>query len=479
MKYSASSKKLIAESIQSLVVLPFDNYTGSDSLEYFVSGMHDALIGDIGKISALRVPGTTTSRFYKNVDKSVPEITAELGVDAAIEGSVTCYTGDSICLQIKLVSAIPNEQQIWVQNYYEDKSKILNLYNQVTKQISEEIHIALTPKEQDLFDEYKTVNPEAYDAYLKGKFYWDRLSKESLQKAEYYFKMAIEKDPNWAPPYAGLAQVWGGRKQMAFVSTDEADPHIYKYINKALYLDPNSANSHYVNAMIAVWTEWDWEKGEREFLKVLEINPNDAKCRIYYAHLLMILKRTDESLHQAKLALQIDSQSSLVLGLYAIIIDWNGQHETALEYAKKAIVLDPENRFAYIPVANANYHLKEYDKWFEFWKRGVWGARSFLTDKEIESVEKIFKEKGHLAAIEEIIKFNEEIRVNGRTISNIGQAYRYLRIKKYDKALEYFYKSYENHNPNMPYISLITKKNPELKNHPKYIELLRKMNLQN
>ena len=120
--HSKKSKKYIAKSINSLVVLPFENYTGDDSLEYFVSGMHNALSGDIGKISALRVPSATTSKVYKNNEKSIPQITTELGVDAALEASVMCL-GDSICLKIKLVSAYPNEQQIWVKDYYEEKSK--------------------------------------------------------------------------------------------------------------------------------------------------------------------------------------------------------------------------------------------------------------------------------------------------------------------------------------------------------------------
>jgi serine/threonine protein kinase len=158
--------------LESIVVLPFENYTGNDELEYFVAGMHSSLIGDIGKISALRVISKTTSNAYKNVEKSIPEIASELGVDAVIEAFVLSL-GDSVRLQVKLVDVFPEEQQLWVQDYYEEKSQILTLYNKVTKEISEEINIVLTPQEQNLLTEDKIVKKEEYDGYLKGNIYWE------------------------------------------------------------------------------------------------------------------------------------------------------------------------------------------------------------------------------------------------------------------------------------------------------------------
>jgi adenylate cyclase len=130
-------------SIQSMIVLPFQNYTGDDQLEYFVSGMHSSLISDIGKVSGLRVLSETTSNIYKRADKSVPQIVSELGVDAVIEAQVLCL-GDTICLQIRVVTANPEEKQLWIGDYREDKSKILSLYNRVTRQIADEVKVGLT-----------------------------------------------------------------------------------------------------------------------------------------------------------------------------------------------------------------------------------------------------------------------------------------------------------------------------------------------
>ncbi len=149
---------------QSVLVLPFTNYTG-DTLDYFVEGMHDILIGNVGKISALRVLGRTTANAYKDTEKSLTEIAEELGVNTFIEGSVLCLGDDSVCLQVQVRSAYPQEKQLWIKDFKVERSEILNLYNRVTKEISSEIGTILTPKEEQLLAKSRTVNREAYDEF--------------------------------------------------------------------------------------------------------------------------------------------------------------------------------------------------------------------------------------------------------------------------------------------------------------------------
>ena len=144
--------KTEAAPISSLLILPFDNFTGDDSLEYIVAGIHDALIGDVGKISALRVPSKRTANAYRNVEKSIPQIATELNVDAAIETSVTCY-GENICIQVKLVSAFPEEKQLWVHDFNIEKGELSNLTKKIANEISQQIHLNLTPQEEQLLTE--------------------------------------------------------------------------------------------------------------------------------------------------------------------------------------------------------------------------------------------------------------------------------------------------------------------------------------
>ena len=477
---SMSSKKQLAESIRSLVVLPFDNYTGDENLEYFVSGMHAALTGDIGKISALRVPGKATSRSFKDSEKSIPEIAAELGVDAVIETSVSCIAGDSVCIQIQLVSAYPEEQQLWVQDYYEEKSKILNLYKQVTKQISEEINIVLTPQVESFLAESKTVDPEAYDAFLKGQYYWEKLDKESMQKALEYFELAIEKDPEWADPYAGLANAWstfGGFFRV--LSKSETLPKTYKYLNKALDLNPNSAHAHYVKAITSVWSEFDWEKGEEAFLRSLELNHNNALCRMYYAHLLMILSRSDEALNQANLALELDPLKPLILGLYGVVMRNKGDYQSATEHFEKALLIDSNFGFAAGNLADMNmdnaYSSGEFEKWVKLWDKKV-GSFGHWNDEGRSAVLNAFYEKGHIAAIEEMFKMNEKYGKKYYMSGGI-KAERNLKLKKYDNVMDYLEEEYEKRDMSITYIATNLHLYDQLKDNPRFIELLQKMKL--
>ncbi len=218
---------LRAGDIKSLVVLPFENFTGDDQLENVVSGMHALLVGDMGRISEVRVLGKTTSNAYKDVDISATEIASALNVDAILEASVMCF-GDSVCMQFRLVRTTGEEEQLWIADYKEDKSQIINLYNQITKQIAGEIMVELTPEEERLLARSRTVDREAYDAYLRSYQYWDDLSQEGLNKGLEYLNLAIEKDTNWAPLYAALAQVWVGIAQMGFEAPEVAGPKIFE-----------------------------------------------------------------------------------------------------------------------------------------------------------------------------------------------------------------------------------------------------------
>jgi len=453
-----------------LVVLPFDNFTGDEDLEYFVSGMHSSLIGDMGKIGGLRVISKTSSNTYKNADLSVPEIASELDVDAVVEAQIMCL-GDSICLQVKIVSVYPEEKQLWVADYKEEKGQILNLYNRVTKQIADEVMIELTPNEARLLGDARTVNTEAYDAYLKGHQYWDDLSAESLAKAHEYLTFAIEKDPEWAPHYAGLAKVIAGQMQMGFVPPDICIPLIFENLNKAIELDPDFADSHFTNAVIGVWVEWNWDKGEKEFLKALAINPNDVMSRIYYAHLLMTLQRPDEALTQGQLAVDLDPLNPLILALYAPVLITTGDWESALTYLEKALQIDPENWFAYNFYDIVAYHCKEYDK-------AIQGLKFYLPleDDVMRDIDRIFKEKGIEPAYVEALH-QMEIWLQKNYFSPFDLAARYNLMNQNDKALDWIEKGVEMHDPNMPYITTGFFNQDSLRDNPRFIAILEKMNL--
>jgi len=470
LNLAGRSTKLKAGDIQSLVVLPFDNFTGDDGLEYFVEGMHSSLIGDMGRISGLRVIGKTSSNIYKGVDMAVPEIAAELDVDAVVEASVLCL-GDSICLQVRVLSTYPEEKQLWIADYKEERSQILNLYNQVTRQIADEAKVSLTPKEESLLTETRTVDKEAYDAFLKARYYWSQLDEEGLNKALEYYNLAMEKDPSWAFSYAGLAEYWVGLKQMGFIPPSVADPLIHQYINKALDMDPNAAYVRYVYALVAVWTDWDWEKGETEFLEVLKIIPNDAYCRIYYSHLLMCLGRMDEALTEGQIAMDLDPLNPLIQTLYAAVLLEKGDFEAGTALTENALLADPDNHFASWIHSLDTYFNGDYDKSFAALKNTL-----HLEAEVMANIEQTYREEGNLAAIEMIVNMLEEMALESYILP-YDIASKYLMINKHDKVLEWLLKGYNIHDPNMPYVAADYADYEPLKNNPRFIELLKNMNL--
>jgi TolB-like protein/Tfp pilus assembly protein PilF len=476
LKFKDNQKKL-ATSIESLVILPFDNFTGNDELEYFVAGMQSSLITDMGRIGALKVMSNTTSNSFKGSDKSVQQIASELEVDAAVEASITCLGEDSICIQTRLIYASGEEHQLWVQDYRVAKNQVLNFYNDVTKTISEEINIVLSPQEESMLAEKRTVDPEAYEAYLMGQFYWEKLEPESLHLALQYFQKAIDLDPEWADPYAGLANAWGLFGTFGFMPKSQTLPNTYKYMNKALELDPNSAQAHYVRALHAVWTEFDWEVGEKSFLKSLELNPNYAFCRVYYAHYLMCMRRSEEAIQQANLALELDPMRPLVLGLYGMVMRMAGDFESAIAYFEKALAIDPKDGFSYSNLKNTlmiqAYAEEDYERWFELWGEKVKGQ---WREEGRTAVLNTFEEKGHIAGIEEMFKMNEKYGNEGCLMSMSVKLERYLKLGELDKAMDHLELQYEEGDMEMVYLAT-NDYYPYLKNNPRYLELLIKMNL--
>ncbi len=460
--------------IKSMVVLPFDNYTGDEQLDYVAAGMHASLIGDIGKVSALRVIGTTSSNFIKNTAKSAPAIAEELDVDLVMEPTLTCY-GDTVCILVRAIMPFPKEKQVWVAEYREDKSKILSLWNKIAKQIADEVKVELTPEEKQLLTKSILVDREAYDAYLKGSLYWDDLSRESLYKALDYLNLAVEKDPNWAPLYSGLAKVWVGIAQIGYEKPEIAGPKIFENIQKAMELDPDLSDLHYTLGLIAVWTEWDFEKGEEEFLKALKINPNDVLSRIYYSHLLVILKRYDEAIYHSQIAAELDPMNPLVLTLSAMVdycMEENQDllYKRALEKSKKALEIDPENFFASNGFEYASYLLGDYKNSIEtFLKFNPFDSES----KQV--ILEVFRDKDYYAAVDTMLFYMEELAANNLIRNDLMIDF-YNRAGNTEKMIEWFIKAFESHDPMMPYLTGSFYGYDKIKEDPRIVSIVEKMN---
>lgn len=462
------TKSLKAGDIQSLVILPFDNFTGDEQLENMVSGMHSLLIGDMGRIGGLRVLGNTTSNKYKDAVLSAPEIAAELNVDAVLEATVMCL-GDSVCMQFRLVSTSGNEEQLWVSDYREDKSQILNLFNRITRQIAEELIITITPEEKRVLAKSRTVDKEALDEFLKANR--NDFSREMLYKYLEYLNNAAEKEPDWAPIYAALANVWLTIAQVGYEPMEIAGPKIFENLNKALELDPDLAEGHGLTGLIAFLTEWDWEKAETGLLKGLAANPSHAGARVLYAQLLCCLQRYDEALIQGRLAIELDPLNPLVQAWYGAVLTFTGDFETALAYGEKVRADDPGNVGANVIIGVAAFKCGDYDKAME-------AARYFLPAEGVDfkEVEIIYGESGFVAAYEEVLRQKEVLAQKGY-VPPVSLAEKYMMVDQPDKAMDWLEKGFEAHDPVMPYIATHGYFFEPLFDNPRFIDILEKMNL--
>ncbi|RLD72668.1 MAG: hypothetical protein DRJ29_08635 [Bacteroidetes bacterium] len=462
------SKQLRAGDIQSLVILPFDNFTGDDQLDFFVSGMHASLIGDMGQLGGLQVKSRTSSNAFKNMGMTIPEIASELGADAALETAVMCL-GDTICLQFRLVSTTGDEEQLWVADYREEKSQILNLYNRITKQIAEEVMVELSGNEKRRLDKMQTVDKEAYDAYLRGYELWKNPGK--LDEAIEYLNLAIKKDPDWAPPYAGIAQVWIIRLQFGIVEPSVGRQMVHEYINRAVELDPDFRGFYFLSGIISTWTDWNWEEGEKNFLRAIAVNPNDVMSRIYYAHFLICLQRPEEALTQGQLAVELDPMNPGILALYSGVLRSTGQFQEALEYAEKANAISQGKANAQMKLALQA--LGEYDRSFEYRKTAL---RSYFSEELVQSFDLIFKEQGFQAADKEIVR-QFELLAQEKYLSPRILARRHYASGEYSKALDDLEKGYELHEPNMPYIVAGHNGYVNLYDSTRFIAIVDSMNL--
>jgi tetratricopeptide (TPR) repeat protein len=402
------------------------------------------------------------------------DIAIKHNVDALVEPTLTCY-GDMVCIQVRVITPYPEEKLLWVEDYMEDKSQMLNLYNRITKQIANELRVNLTQQEEALLDESRMVDPDAYDAYLMGRYYLDKISRESLPDAIESFNKAIEIEPEWAAPYAGLAEVGSYMKQMGFGSASDIIIMIYENLNKALALDPNSVESHYTTAVTAAWTEFDWERAEAEFMKAIELNPSHVRSHSFYAHVLTIHRRTDEALHHGKISQELDPENPFTLGLYAVVLINAGKCQEALYYIEKALSIEPGHYFAYGQLLPAYECLGDYEKWIESWGEKVRGK---WNDEGREAVLSVFQDRGYIGAIEEMFEMNEKFGNEGCFMSEGIKTERYLMLRNYDKVMDHLETRYENnnHDPSLPYISTRSTYD-KMKGNPRYLALLEKMDL--
>ena len=339
--------------IRSLAVLPLDNLSADASQNYFADGMTDELITDLAQISALRVISRTSVMVYKGARKPLPQIAHELNVDAVVEGTVL-RSGDQVRITAQLIDA-STDKHLWSQSYEGDLRDTLALQNSVARAIADQIRINLTPLEQAALKSVKVVNPEAYEDYLKGRYFWNKRTADSLKVAQAYFNQAIEEDPKYARAYSGLADTYAllGDWQYAVMPPTEAFPKAKTAVLKALELDSSLGEAHNSLAFILDGFDWDFDSAGKEFLRAIELNPGYATAHHWYAWHLSLLGRYDEAIAEMKKAENLDPLSLIINADLAELLVIAHAYDESIQQSRKTIEMDPNFALAHNQLAQA------------------------------------------------------------------------------------------------------------------------------
>jgi TolB-like protein/DNA-binding winged helix-turn-helix (wHTH) protein len=339
--------------IRSIAILPFDNYSGDPEQQYFTDGMTEALTAEMGKIHGLRVPSRTSVMLYKREKKPLQQIARELNVEALVEGSVM-RSGDRVGVTVQLLDGA-RDQHLWGESYERDSSDVITLEHDLARTIAEKLKLNLSAGDQLRLNGPGKVNPEAYAAYLHGRFYWSKRTVEDFHKSVAYYEQAIAEAPNYAPAYAGLADAYAllGSSPNDALPPNEAMPKAKAAAQKALQLDDGLAEAHASLAYVSMVYDWDWSTAEKEFHRAIDLNPNYATAHEWYAELLAAKGRQSEALEEMKRARDADPLLVLMHTAVAETLYYSRHYDEVIAQCRQTLELDPHYALAHFHLGRA------------------------------------------------------------------------------------------------------------------------------
>jgi len=456
------------ERITSLAVLPLENLSGDPEQEYFAEGITEALITELGQISALRVRSRTSVMKYKKTDESLPQIAQELNANMVVEGSVL-RSGEKVRITAKLIHAA-EDRQLWAKSYERDIGDFLVLQNEIAQDITRQIGIRLREEERFRLAKRRTVNPQALDAYLKGVYSGD----------QEYFNQAIKLDPDFALAYTKIAEGYFYSGLLGAVPPRKAFLEMKQAALKALEKDNTLGEAHGYLAVAWLHYDLDWTEAEKEFKRALELNPSLAMIHHLYAHLLMALDRNEESMAEVKLASELDpfaNPNHLCSGWHCFS---TAGYDEAMELARKDIQANPKNAWAHVTLGMA-YEQKvlikeaivEFQNAVDNWKdnflplAGLGHAYGIAgKKKEAQKIlEKLLEEK--------LLEKSKRIYVSAYDIAAV-----YIGLGEKNQAFAWLSKALEERSGFLVYIKC-DRRFDGLRSDPRFQDLLRRMNLPN
>lgn len=454
-----------------LAVLPFANLTGDPQQEFFSDGLTQQMNAQLGGLNpqVLSVIGNASVARYKKTNTPIDQIGRELGVDYVLEGSAQ-REGARVRITTELIK-VRDQTQLWAESFDREMSSFLSLQSEVAQKVAGALAVKLLPAGAERLAKSGAINPDAYEAYLKGSQYWIKMTPGDLDTAQKYFEAALQKEPNYAAAYTGIAWVWACRNQMMIAPASEAVPKAKAAALKALELDDTLAESHYAMAGVDTWHDWNIPEADREWKRAVELNPSYSNGLAMYSHYLMIVGRPDEAMAMIKRALDLDPFNVTIHSFYIQDLIFARRYDDAIDETRKTLAMQPDNPVALNGALNA-YAAKGLAK--ETLAAIKDSYRSYQLPGFDAALDRGFAEAGVPGAAKRAAEILDAAGRENRVYPT-DVVWMYLIARDKEHALAWLERAYETRDPNTPYL-----RQPQydlLRPDPRFQDLMRRMRL--
>jgi eukaryotic-like serine/threonine-protein kinase len=453
--------------IGSLAVLPLTNLSHDPEQDYFADGMTEALITDLARTTNLRVISRTSVMHYKGSDKSLPEIARELHVDAVVEGSVQ-RSENRVRITAQLIRG-STDQHLWADSYERDLQDILGLQDEVAHAITQQVEGKLSQQKVTPPRSSRPVNPDAYEAYLKGRYYWNKRDRASLEKSLGYFNEAIAKDPKYALAYAGLADVYVVLGPDWAMPPKDINEKAKAAAQKALEVDDSLAEAHTSLASI-YHNEWNWDGAEREFKRAIELDPNYATAHHWYSIYLSTVGRFDESVKEATKAAELDPLSLIISASLGNRLIEARRYQDAASQCRKTLEMDPNFGLAHACIGTAAVNEGHFQEGIPELKKAIEllpGSPYFMAQLGMA-----YAQSGDRAQAQKVL--DQMKKSSSSHLPNYSIAMVYATLADKEQTISWLKKGYEERNDDMIYMKIEPVFDP-LRSEPRFQDLIRRI----
>jgi serine/threonine protein kinase/tetratricopeptide (TPR) repeat protein len=457
--------------IESIAVLPFEIHSNDADADYISDGITESIINSLTRLPNLRVIPRSMAFRYKGKTADPQKIGDELRVNAVLSGRIVQH-GDSLTVSVEL-DDIRDGKQLWGEQYNRKLADLLAVQKDIASEISQRLRWQVTADQRRKLATGSTENPEAYQLYLKGKYYTSKFTKEGMEKGLQYFNQAIATDPNYALPYAGLAEYYIVAVDW-FMSPHDSMPKAREAAMKALAIDDTLADAHHSRGEVAHFYEWDWTTAEIEFKRAIELNPNDFSSHESYSWLLLDTGRPDEAIAEGRRAVQIDPVSPETNTYLGIDLVFARRYDEAIDQLRKTVELDPNYWYAHNVLGRAYEASGKLPEAIAEFKRVL-----ELENKVAENSCNL----GHAYALSgqrtEAEKIIAQLKVSSPQtyVPPYNMATIYAGLGDKDQAFAWLNRAYDERSDNLVLFIKVDPQVDNLRSDPRFGELLRRIGL--